>query len=144
MEEDNSLSSVYFMLAVNSHVSMQGHHCLPLRVWLWGECVLCVTVRVIMDLEGDHAIGETFPLFLRNRSVWICVCVFFFYIPFPEFNLVETIKETRQMAYPHCLIWRDHLNWVHTASTITSVLKNLVVGPGGQCLKLWIGPQHTS
>ena len=64
--------------------------------------MLCVTVEVIMDLEGDHTIGETFPLFLRNRSVWFCEC--FIYIPFPEFNVVERIKETRQMAYPHCLI----------------------------------------
>ena len=64
--------------------------------------MLCVTVRVIMDLEGHYTIGETFPLFLQNRSVCVCVC--FFYIPFPEFNVVERIKETRQMAYPHCLI----------------------------------------
>ena len=64
--------------------------------------MLCVTVEVIMDLEGDHTIEETFPLFLQNRSVW--VCVYFFYIPFPEFNVVERIKEAKQMAYLHCLI----------------------------------------
>ena len=64
--------------------------------------MLCVTVEVIMDVEGDHTIGETFPLFLRTRSVLFCV--FYFYIPFPEFNVVERIKATRQMAYPRCLI----------------------------------------
>ena len=77
MQGDKSVSSVYFMLAVSSHVSMQGHHCLPLRVWLWGKCVLCVTVEVITDVEGDHTIGETFPLFSRNRSVCVGVCFFF-------------------------------------------------------------------
>ena len=104
MEEDNSVSSVYFMLAVSSHVSMQRQGVM----WLWGKCVLCVTVEVIMDSEGE-TFGETFPLFLQNRSVWVRVYVFNF--PFAEFNVVERIKETRQMAYPHCLIWRDHLNW---------------------------------
>ena len=69
--------------------------------------MLCVTVEVIMDLEGE-TFGETFPLFLQNRSVSVCVYVFNF--PFAEFNVVERIKETRQMAYPHCLISRDHLN----------------------------------
>ena len=78
MEEDNSVSSVYFMLAVNSHVSMQGLGVM----WSWGKCVLCVTVEVIKDLEGEHTIGETFLLFLQNRSVWVCVYVFNF--PFAE------------------------------------------------------------
>ena len=64
--------------------------------------MLCVTVEVIMDLERDHTIGETFPLFLQNRSVW--VCVYFYYILLAEFNVVERMKETRQMAHPHCLI----------------------------------------
>ena len=63
--------------------------------------MLCVTVEVIMDSEGE-TFGETFPLFLQNRSVWVRVYVFNF--PFAEFNVVERIKETRQMAYPHCLI----------------------------------------
>ena len=35
----------------------------------------------IMDLEGHYTIGETFPLFLRNRSVWVCV---FFLHPLPR------------------------------------------------------------
>ena len=43
--------------------------------------MLCVTVRVIMDLERHYTIGETFPLFLRNRSVWVCV---FFLHPLPR------------------------------------------------------------
>ena len=64
--------------------------------------MLCVTVEVIMDLEGDHTIGETFPLFLQNRRVWVCVYVFNF--PFAEFSVVERIKETRRMAYLYCLI----------------------------------------
>ena len=36
-----------------------------------------MTVEVITDVEGDHTIGETFPLFSRNRSVCVGVCVFF-------------------------------------------------------------------
>ena len=47
--------------------------------------------------------GNLPTLFAEQKCVDMCVCVFF-YIPFPEFNLLETIKETRQMAYPHCLI----------------------------------------
>ena len=43
--------------------------------------MLRVTVEVIMDLEGHYTIGETFPLFLQNRSV--CVCVFFLH-PLPR------------------------------------------------------------
>ena len=111
------------MLAVSSHVGMQGHHCLPLRLWLWGKCVLCVTVEVITDLEGDHTIGETFLLFSWNRSA----CVF--YLPFAEFNVVERMKETRQMAYLHCLMtWSSELRHeLDTASIITSFLKNLVI-----------------
>ena len=125
MEEDNSLSSVYFMLVVNSHVSMQRQGVM----WLWGKCVLCVTVEVIMDLKGE-TFGETFPLFMQNRSVWVCVYVFNF--PFAEFNVVERIKETRQMAYPQCLISRDHLNWdmnLTQPALLPDFLKNLVVGP---------------
>ena len=68
------------MLAVSSHVSMQGHHCLPLRVWLWGKCLLCVTVEVITDLEGDHTIRKTFLLFSWNRTV-VCLCVFLCPLP---------------------------------------------------------------
>ena len=37
--------------------------------------MLCVTVEMITDSEGDHTIGETFPLFSRKRSVCGCVCV---------------------------------------------------------------------
>ena len=37
--------------------------------------MLCVTVEVITDLEGDHTIGETFLLFSWNRSACVCVCV---------------------------------------------------------------------
>ena len=116
------------MLAVSSHVSMQGHHCLPLRVWLWGKCLLCVTVEVITDLEGDHTIRETFLLFSWNGSVCVSVC--FFYVPFPEFSVVERMKETRQMAYLHCLMtWSSELRHeLDTASIITSFLKNLVIG----------------
>ena len=43
--------------------------------------MLCVTVEVIMDVEGDHTNGETFPLFLRTRSVLFCV---FFLHPLPR------------------------------------------------------------
>ena len=35
-----------------------------------------------MDLERDHTIAETFPLFLQNRSVW--VCAYFFLHPLPR------------------------------------------------------------
>ena len=58
--------------------------------------MLCVTVEVIMDLERDHTIAETFPLFLQNRSVW--VCAYFFYMPFPEFNVVERIKSVSRVG----------------------------------------------
>ena len=48
--------------------------------------------------------------------MWVCVCVcvcvcIFFNVPFLEFNVVERIKETRQMAYLHRLMtwWSSEL-----------------------------------
>lgn len=84
-----------------------------------------------MDLEGDHTIGETFPLFSRNRSVCVGVCFFLQKVSLPEFNVVERLKETRQMAYPHHLMtWSSELRHeLDTVNIITSFLKNLVVGP---------------
>ena len=43
--------------------------------------MLCVTVEVVTESEGDHTIGETFPLFSPKRSVCVCVC---FLRPLPQ------------------------------------------------------------
>ena len=58
--------------------------------------MLCVTVEVIMDLERDHTIAETFPLFLQNRSVW--VCAYFFLHPLPRVQCVERIKSVSRVG----------------------------------------------
>ena len=61
--------------------------------------------------------------------VWVCV-FFLQKVSLPEFNVVERMKETRQMAYPHHLMtWSSELRHeLDTANIITSFLKNLVVG----------------
>ena len=114
---------------------MQGHHCLPLRVWLWGKCVLCVTVEVIMDLERDHTIAETFPLFLQNRSVW--VCAYFFYIPFHEFNVVERIKSVSWVGRKggtKVLMYGRKSPWV---ATLTELFPKIQADAGS-----WLGTKN--
>ena len=108
---------------------MQGHHCLPLRVWLWGECVLCVTVRVIMDLEGDHTIAKPSHSFCRIE-VRGCVCIFLHPLPRVQFGGKDKGGKANGLSALLNMTWSSELKHeLDTASTITSFLKNLVVGP---------------
>ena len=80
-------------------------------------------------LRGWPYHRETIPLFSLNRSVCVGACILLQKVSFPEFNVVERMKETRQMAYPHHLMtWSSELRHeLDTANIITSFLKNLVV-----------------
>ena len=130
MEEDNSVSSVYFMLAVNSHVSMQGHHCLPLKVWCDCELSVCygVTPEVVTQRETKPS-GKPSHSF-RGINVYGCVCVFLHPLSRVQCGGKDKGDKAKGLSALLNMTWSSELRHeLDSASIITSFLQNLVVGP---------------